>query len=264
MRERMMVRWTLNVTACGIAALCFFACARSAQALEAEPSYQTFDLKAGEKVSGELTLSNTDGVDLNVTPMIKDWFVSPANKKIKTSDWLKMDLKPFLLKNGEKRKIKFTAQAPKKAVGEVMGMLSFNTKAGEDAMLSFRLSLAVYVAIKGTEKKEGEVAAISVSASSDTSVSYLFVNRGNVHLRPKGLIKIFDDKDLQVLNVVYSPALPTYPGTKQAYTTRVKNYRLAPGHYRAEINLEDADWNIVFPPEKKKFEFKANGKTGAP
>jgi hypothetical protein len=201
---------------------------------------------------------------LHVTPSVKDWFTAPANKKIKTLDWLKVDAKPCDLKKGETKKIKFTVQAPKAAVGEVMGMLTFTTKTNDADMISFRLSLAVYVAIKGTEKKDGDVAAISVNADTDTYVSYLFVNRGNTHLRPKGLIKIFDEHDQQVLNVVYEPSLPTFAGTKRAYTAKVKNYRLDPGKYRAEINLSDADWDIAFPTEKKKFEFKANGKTKGP
>ncbi len=255
-----LVRWKVLRL---IMALCLLACARTVYALAAQPSYQMFTLKPGDRTTATVTLSNDEDIDLNITPTVKDWFTTQANKKIKTADWLKMDMKPFVLKKGEHKTIKFTAQAPKNATGEVMGMMTFTTKPITDSMISFRLSLAVYVAIEGTEKKEGEVAAISVSVSSDTAVSYLFANRGNVHLRPKGLIKIFDDKDQQLLNVVYEQTVPTYPGTKQAYTTRIRNFQLEPGRYRAEINFEEGDWNMSYPPEKKKFVYKANGKIEA-
>lgn len=230
-------------------------------ALEVKPTYRIFVLKPGERIREELTLTSTEETALNVSAETKDWYVMPANKNIKTGDWLKIDEKPFVLKPGESKVIRFTAGAPKKATGEVMGMLSFFTKNQEGGMLSFRLSVAVYVVIQGTEKKQGEVTAISIVSSTNTVVSYLFNNTGNVHLRPKGLMKVYNENDELVLNMVYDQSLPTYPGRPQAYSGTVKNYRLPEGRYTAHIQLQDADWNFDYPLQKKKFSVTSEGKT---
>lgn len=231
------------------------------EALEARPSYQVFILKPGQKQNGELTLLNTEGSDSKITPEVKKWFEAPANKGIKATDWLKMDTTPFKLKKDASRLIKFTIQVPKNAKGEIMGMLTFSSKAELTSMVSLRLSLAIYVAVDGTDKREGEVSAVSVvNSSSDTQVSYLFSNTGNVHLRPKGLMKIFNEKDELVMNVVYPQELPTQPGQKLPYSGRVPNYHLPPGKYTAQIQLQDADWNFEYPSQKKKFTFLPNGK----
>jgi hypothetical protein len=240
--------------------LCLLAFAQTIYALEAQPSYQTLTLKRGERVTKEIHLFNNEDVDFNVTPGVKDWFISQANKNIKTSDWLSVNTKTFLLKKGERKTIKFTAEAPKKAQGEVMGMLTFGSKPITGGMITFRFSSAIYVAIKGDQKFAGEVAAIAINTSSDTTISYLFVNRGNVHLRPFGWMRIYDDKNQLLLNVHYPSGLPTYPGTRQAYSQTIKNIALPIGKYRAEMEFQDADWGTTYPLEKKKFEFNGNGK----
>lgn len=229
-------------------------------ALEVRPTYQIFVLKPGGSARGELTLTSNEGTSLDVVPEAKDWYVMPANKGIKAADWLKVSQKPFLLKPSESKTIRFTVEAPKKARGEVMGMLSFATKDHVGSMVSFRLSVAMYVAIQGTEKKEGEVTAISVVPSSNTVISYLFSNTGNVHLRPKGLIQLFNDKDELVVNMVYDQSVPTYPGRPNAYSGTLKNYRLPAGRYTAQIKLQDADWNFDFPLQKKKLSVSEEGK----
>jgi len=263
LRENMLLRH-LNIgstrTRHWLTVLCFLASTSLVHAIEAQPSYQVFTLKPGARTSAQVNLFNNEQVDLTITPGTKEWFVAPVNKKIPLSDWLKVDQKPFVLKPGERKTVKFTAQAPKKAVGEVMGMLTFSSKPVTDSMIDFRLSLAVYVALAGAEKRSGDVAAIAINTSSETIVSYLFVNRGNVHLRPQGVIRIYDDKDQQVLNVSCPPSLPTYPGTKQAYSQKIRNYVLPFGRYRAEIIFKDADWGTDYPLQKKKFKFEANGK----
>ena len=237
----------------------FFLPSALVQALEVTPTYQIFTLKPGEKAKSELTLTSNEPTDLNVVPGAKDWKGNTENKEIKTADWLKVDEKPFILKSGANRVIKFTVTAPPKAKGEVMGMLSFATKSTDVTMLSFRLSVAMYVVIEGTEKKEGEVAAISVVPSSNTAVSFLFNNKGNVHLRPKGLIEIYDNKDTLVLNAVYDSSVPSYPKQPRAYQATIKNYRLPAGNYTAVVKLEDADWHFQYPVQKKKFSVSAEG-----
>jgi hypothetical protein len=59
--------------------------------------------------------------------------------------------------------------------------------------------------------------------------------------------------------VIFDPTLPTYPGKKQGYSARIRNFQMPPGRYTAEFDLEDADWNMSYPVQKKSFTYKHNG-----
>src|SRR6185503_12517215 len=153
----------------GLAAAVLFTA--RAGALQITPTYQIFTVKAGEETTGELTLTNTEDADVTVNPELKEWFTLPANKDFKVEDWLKVMEPPFTFKPGESRKIRFIAKAPKKAKGELVGMLSFLTRKKSLGSVTFRLSVGIYVAVQGTEKFEGEVSAVSVKISTPTKTT---------------------------------------------------------------------------------------------
>lgn len=228
-------------------------------ALEVTPTYQVFRLKAGAKTTGTLTLTNSEDGELMVTPSVKDFYVLPENKGIKTEDWLRIEGGPFPLKTGESHTVMFTVHPPKKAKGEVAGNLHFATKGAKTGMVSLNLSLAVYAAIEGTQKPKLKIPAVAIQISSDTEVGFFAVNEGNVHLRPRGYIQVFDDKDQLQMNVEINDGHPALPGKPRFYKGLVTNFALPAGQYRADINLEDVDWGFPLPREKRKFLVKLDG-----
>jgi hypothetical protein len=233
---------------------------RSVFALQVAPTYQMFALSAGEKIHGELTLTNNDDLDINVEPGTKEWFTSTINKNLKPDDWLKVSRDQFVLKAGESKRISFSVVAPKKAVGELNAMLSFETKKQNSPNISFRLSVAIYATIKGTEKVQGQVGGVAVIPSSDTTVAVLVQNPGNVHLRPRGFVEIRDTKGQQVANVEIDQGAPVFPGMERPFEGRIRNFRIPTGEYVAHISMMDIDTKYQMPLVKKKFVVKDAGK----
>jgi hypothetical protein len=212
---------------------------------------------------GELTIVNGNETDLLVTPSITDFYTLPENKKIKTSDWLSIDRSNFPLKKGESRNVKFTVTIPKKAKGELAGNIHFDTYSKEVGMVSLSLSLAIYASVSGTEKPQLKIPGLAIKLSSNTSVGILAVNTGNIHLRPRGWIYVYDHQDQLILNVAIDAGSPALPNQPRPFSGTIKDYRLPEGRYRAEIALEDADWGVTLPVEKRKFVVNSDGTVAA-
>jgi hypothetical protein len=225
-------------------------------ALTVTPTVQQFDLKPGEKKKGTYTVTNDDAWDMTVIPQSKDWFVLPENQKngITAPDWLIVKGATFTLKPGASHEVPFEVRVPKASTGELVGMVSFAMEGGSDRFVKKILSVAVYVGINGTTRAEGKIMAVMVDPSSSTLIGGFFLyNAGNVHLRPTGLIQIYDSKDLNVANITIQRSSPAYPGERKAYTGEIPHYTLAPGDYSAKISVTDSDRNIVIPETTKKF-----------
>jgi hypothetical protein len=225
-------------------------------ALTVSPTVQQFDMKPGEKKKGTYLLTNDDTWDMQVTPESKDWFVLKENKenKITAPDWLIVKGSTFTLKPGESREVSFEVRVPKASTGEIMGMASFLMVGGPDRFVNKRLSVAVYVGIQGTMHASSKILAMSVDTSSPTFTGgFIMSNTGNIHLRPTGLIQIFDSKKVNVANITIQRSAPIYPGERKAYTGEIPNFRLEPGEYSAEISMTDSDRNIPIQPVVKKF-----------
>lgn len=228
--------------------------------LSVTPTYQMFQLKAGNRTVGQLTITNDDDTDLKVTPSVLDFYTIKPNEKFKTTDWLKMDRTPFELKKGESKTINFSVWAPKKAKGELAGTLHFATKSPNVAMVTLQLSLAIYVAVEGTEKADLEIPGMSLKLSSHTEVAVLVNNTGNIHIRPRVLVQVHDEKDDKLLmNAILKYGQPALPGQPRMYQGRVDNYRLPQGKYWASIQIEDVERGLFFPDIKKKFLITADG-----
>ncbi len=223
-------------------------------ALSVTPSLQNFELKAGDSTEGEVLVANTEEEEISVRPTTKTWFLLPDNQKIKIDDWLQIPSAEFSLKPGESKKLRIKVHAPKKAVGELVGMLSFHTKSPTRTTVEFVLSAAVYLAVSGTEKISGNIDAMMVTPSTDAvNAGVLLRNTGNVHLRPAGILEILNSKDQIVANVELERGQPTYPGNQRPYLGVVKDLRLPPGKYYAQIELFDFDRRVVIDKKRQKF-----------
>lgn len=191
---------------------------------------------------------------MTVIPITKDWFVLPENKQFKIDDWLTMKEPKFELKPGESKRVKFRIHAPKKAQGELVGMLSFRTKSPTRTSVDFVMSGAVYLSVEGTEKLKGTILAFMVEPSTDSVRAGVLVrNDGNVHLRPFGNLQIVDAKDQPVANVELQSSQPVYPGKTRPYFGEVKGLPLSPGKYAAQIELNDFDRQVFIDRRKEKF-----------
>src|SRR5437879_1322496 len=82
-------------------------------ALTITPSRTQVELAPGKKIKTVLTILNEAKDPVQVEVSEKDWFVLPANKQLKISDWMQIHgSQKFILKPQEKRKVKLTLRAP--------------------------------------------------------------------------------------------------------------------------------------------------------
>lgn len=233
--------------------------AGTAEALQVTPTYQIFTIAEGKKVQGQSTVINNEGERITVTVSAKDWFVLPENKGFKAKDWLTFSQSTFTLEPGASANVTFFVQAPKKASGELVGMMSYAFNGAVQTNLQKVLSVAIYGSVSGTEKMKGQLKAVMVTPSSGTlTVSLLVRNEGNVHIRPEGWCEIQNEKRETLANIFIKQGAPTYPGKESVYTGQVQGLELKEGAYKALIHLSDVDRNTDIVKETKNFEILGN------
>ena len=231
-----------------------------AAALQVSPTYQLFQLKPGDTMTGQMTLTNNEGETITLRPSVKDWYLLNVNADHKVNTWLHLDdTKEFTLKPGESRLITYKIQPQKKAKGELAGAVSFAHKATADG-ITMQLSVVQYAGLKGTEKLATEVAGLGINISSNTEVGVLLENTGNVHIRPRGYIYVETPKGERILNVEIPISQPAFPGQQRPYAGTVKGFTLPPGNYVARFELTDTDRPVKYSLKPKKFSVDANGK----
>jgi hypothetical protein len=196
-------------------------------------------------------------MDIELTS--KDWFVLPENQAYSAKDWLTFAEQKISLKVGESRNLKFFVDVPKKAQGELVGMLSHNIQTETSGNIQKVLSVAIYAAVAGTEKMKATLKGIMISPSTGTlAVGVLIQNDGNVHIRPVGRLQIQNEKGQVVANIELPKEKPIYPGKEAVSSGQVSLFKLDAGRYKAWVRITDVDRKIDVIDETKKFELLEN------
>jgi hypothetical protein len=229
---------------------------RNAGALQVIPGYQILSVEPGKETIAEIKITNSEDEDLQITPASKDWFVLPENKDFKAEDWLKTKEKSFALKKGETRVVRYTVTAPKKAVGELVGMATFESQ-GSSQMMVMKVSVAVYAVMKGTEKYNNVIEGIVVEPSANTlKAGVMLKNTGNIHMRVEGFVQMFDAKNQLIAVIQIDRGNPVYPGKTGLFYGTIKDFSIGPGRYAVQASLVDVDQHITITSETKNFELK--------
>ena len=229
-------------------------------ALTITPSRTDVLLAPGQTIKTVLTILNEDVQAVHVEVSEKDWFVLPANKKFKISDWMKIHgSQQFVLKSHKKRKVKLTLQAPLGAEGELVGMTSFLYRGETPSMITPMISVSSYLAIAGTQKVSGEISDLSVADIPDhLRVLVTVKNTGNVHLRPTGALTVLSPTgDLIKRFQIPVESAPAYPGNARAYVGEDPLFKLKPGDYQLRADLTTAGLSLT---QTRDFKIGEDGK----
>lgn len=109
-------------------------------------------------------------------------------------DWFAVEKDSVTLDPGEETTVGYTVSVPEEATGEYNAW--FIVSEGEPigkavgANLALRMSIPVYVTVKGTEKYGFEVKDIRVTNRNFAMLQTQLRNTGNVHIRPTGSVSI--------------------------------------------------------------------------
>jgi hypothetical protein len=217
--------------------------AGEAKAIVVNPARSQLTLAPGQEERLILRVTNDREEPVDVEVGTKDWFVLEANKSVGVDQWLKLQGETrFTLQGQERRQIPVVVVCPEKAQGEMVGMVSFLYRGKEPSMVTPIISVSVYLAVKGTEKVDGQIKDVAVGRwKGNLHVGALVRSTGNVHLRPTGQITIYDEKNAVVIRLPVPEGGPTYPGREQPYICPESDIKLAAGRYfaRAELSYKD-------------------------
>jgi hypothetical protein len=230
----------------------------SALALTITPGRTYVRLLPGEHANAVISAHNETTDRIQVELSKKDWFVLPDNKALTVKDWLELKGPTyFWLKPGERRDVTVKVKCPKKAVGELVGMVSFAYQGESVSMVTPMISVSVYTTAVGTERLSGFIKDLAVRRWQDrTQVAIGLISNGNIHLRPTGHVLITDSKGKTAANFTIKEGDPVYPGQERAYFGEDMSLKLAPGRYNATVSLTYKDLVLG---ASKELEVKADG-----
>lgn len=183
------------------------ASAQQGLVLTISPLKFELEAKKGETLIKEVTLSNSSGSKVSIKSAAKDFvaadekgkprFVSEKQSPWSMSHWIKVKPSRFELQPGERKKVKVAIKVPKDAEpgGHYAAALfsSAPSKAGQTGIVA-QLGSLILLKVPGKIIEKGRIASLIVPRlieSGPIDIKLRFKNEGNVHIRPKGKLKIW-------------------------------------------------------------------------
>lgn len=182
-------------------------------------------------------------VDINITAKNMDNSCENTDSDIK--HWLTVSENTIKLKPNEKREIQYSVKSGN-LKGSVCGVLSFTAKSSELKGINFVTSVPVYMTVNGTQIIKFSVDNVGLAALKNQSangndaiaVNYSIKNNGNVHVRPKGSIKILRGKKTVFEQDIYEQST-VYANATRDFTENIDT--LPKGSYTINLIIDTFD-----------------------
>lgn len=213
--------------------------------IQVTPTVVQLNLPRGEEDSDFFSvLNDTDklvSVEVELEELLKSQI---SGEDITVDSWLEVEPKKFDINPGETKKVGYKVKVPPGREGELRAQAFFATEGTPigGVGIKSRFGVAIYVAIEGTEVVEAEITDISISELSPEldknfaggiKVGVTVQNKGNVHLRPRGRVKIKNEKGEMVKELTLPYGYPIMPQTSHTYYAFGENVELSSGRYKA-------------------------------
>lgn len=224
---------------------------------------------APDKVGvGEYEVSNDGEEPIHVKVDPQDWLKKRLGlDTIPVEEWLTLTPMEFDVAPKSTEKVKFDIRIPSDYEGELAAMVFFEaqaTNAGAFGVAS-RFGVSMYIAIEGTVNLDCIINDIKMTKRSDKDEDgedpgqdLMFIldiqNKGNVHVRPTGEIKI-EDENGNEYTVPIERGFPVYSGSAQDIMVLWKEANLTSGRYKGTATV---DYGNIYSEDKKvdrDFEF---------
>lgn len=226
-----------------------------------EPTITEITVPADTATKGTFKVTNVGDSSIRVKVEIEDWLkLRLGSSKIPVEKWLTVTPMEFDVGPKGTEEVEYIINIPKGYEGEVAAMVFFSSQVEEAGAFNImsRFGVSIYAAVqdsivlacnikdikvlKDMEKKEG---------AEPVDRGVLFVidieNKGNVHLRPTGTIKIIS-RDGTEYFVNIGRGFPVYPGKVLSYAIPWPNKDIKPGRYQARVSL---DYGNIYNIDKK-------------
>ncbi|MEW6609126.1 MAG: hypothetical protein AB1414_17070 [bacterium] len=235
--------------------------AQKKEKLWVEPSFIDLISPPGGMRSFSILVRNEGQSELEVEVFAQDYAVNeegqisylPAgNQPYSCAKWIAINQSKFNLSPKDKRNLSFSIRVPREVNGGKYAKLCF---AGltKDKKATVTSEVSISVEIPNTAVKKAEIENISYQKNKDNSLSFFvtFVNLGNIHLRPKGNLRIYEEeKRKEIVNIPLMEEIePILPNQKRIISSLYKG-ELKRGNYYAVVELDFGDKEPISKKQK--------------
>ncbi len=224
------------------------------------PTITEISIEKGGIYEGSYIVSNSSGEELEISIEPVDWRKKylKLDNNVEVREWLSFEEYSFILKPGEIREVFYEAKAIGKIKNEQVAQVFFAfSRKNQNKAFRTRLGVIFYLSVKGNEKLKAKIKRVKISVSKNDDKSkniYASVeirNKGNIHIRPHGIVRITKYGD-EVERIVIKKGKGIYPKRSDKIGSGIKNVNLPSGVYRAEIEIDCSMYGIKKKLFKKK------------
>ncbi len=242
--------------------------ASNSQTLEISPPSQEVSIDPGKSVKIRAKVRNRSANTISVTTRIEDFTASGEGGQVALiekgpyaiSSWTTIDQPTFSLKSGETKEITATASVPSGMAGGRYGSFVFSVGGGQagagTAAVSQEVASLFLLKISGpvSEVLTADTLAMpSFVEFGPVPMTVTFTNKGNVHVRPNGLINVRNMFGKTAADVVFKGE-NVFPGASRSQTVSLDKQWLF-GPYTAQAVLTYGSKNESLTITTKFFAF---------
>ena len=153
-------------------------------------------------------------------------------------EWISLEPQEFAIAPEKRERVKLTLQAPTEGEGGYYACVVFDAllKGSKEGTISTPFQIPVILSVPPHLESQGEIVDIKVEASAGkpATVTALFKNTGNVHLKPKGRIVLKLLKEIKSTEDFIIISRSEYEEVGRAFFEEVEQYVL-PGGIRKMV-----------------------------
>jgi hypothetical protein len=193
----------------------FFTVAKhEACAFSIEPARIELSIPAGKQKGKAITIDNSMSdeplhlkiymQDVVFLPDGTNDFPPAASTVYSCANWVKIIPEEIDMPAGKTQNIRISVSVPAQAKGGYYGMLFFESSAGtaQGLNINFRIGGLVDITVTNTEERSAKIGNIALNTPKQIDIDIF--NEGNVLLRPKGKIKIFDTRGKRIKQIDFN------------------------------------------------------------
>ena len=160
------------------------------------------------------------------------------------TEWISLEPQEFTIPPGKSERVKFTLQAPPEGQGGYYTCVVFDAilRGSKEDAISTPFQIPVLLSVPPDLDKEGEIVDVKVEASAGrpATVTALFKNTGNIHLKPRGRIDLKLLKQVKSIDDFVVLSKPEYEAVGGAYFEEVEQYVLPGGIRKMQAGYPEA------------------------
>ncbi len=142
-------------------------------------------------------------------------FLDEGSLKHSLAPWIRIQPTALKIAAQEEKLVRFTVEMPENSDGDLQAMIFFQSvpkgavlkEGARQVLISTRIGAVIYACPKGREQKLGDIPNLYLRENQpEGGLEYalLFANKGNIHLRPAGKIKLLNEQGKTLISLPFN------------------------------------------------------------